>query len=151
MIFLETRVFYFEKSVKPPKGLFRHRQSSRLSKSNRSVFDPLVDPRNTVVVASQTPLDPPPTDLCRRPCRVISGLIAIDTPRKPCRDPRRDVDIVVVDAFLSAPHVVKRVLNSVPGGPYILKNRAIYFENICKFKLSPIVSNNLPNLLKRGF
>ena len=44
-------------------GLFRHRQSSRLSKSNRCVFDPLVDPRNTVVVTSQTPLDPPPTPL----------------------------------------------------------------------------------------
>ena len=68
-------------------GLFRHRQSSRLSKSNRCVFDTLVDPRSTGVVASQTPLDTPPTDLCRRSYPVISGLIAIDTPRKPCRDP----------------------------------------------------------------
>ena len=70
--------------------------------------------------------DPPPTDLCRRSDPVISGMIAIDTCRKPCRDPRRDVDIVFVDASLSTQHVVKPVLNAVPGGPYILKNRAIY-------------------------
>ena len=69
--------------------------------------------------------------MCRRLYPIISGLIAIESHRKPCRDPRRDVNIVVVDAFMSAPHVVKRVLNAVPGGPYILKNRAIYFENIC--------------------
>ena len=31
-------------------------------------FDPLVDPRSTVVVASQTRHDAPQPDLCRRPC-----------------------------------------------------------------------------------
>ena len=76
--------------------------------------------------------NPHPTDLCRRSYPGISGMIAIDNPRKACRDPRRDVGIVVVDTFLSTKHVVKRVLNAVPGGPYILKNRAIYFENICE-------------------
>ena len=60
--------------------------------------------------------DPPPTDLCRRPYPVISGMITIDTRRKPCRDPRRDVGIVVVDAFLPAPHVVKRVLKRYLAG-----------------------------------
>ena len=70
--FLENTSFLFWKlSETTDSGLFRHCQSSRLSKSNRCVFDPLVDPRNTVVVASQTPIDTPPTDLCRRSCRLM--------------------------------------------------------------------------------
>ena len=69
-------------------------------------FRPLVDPSNTVVVASQAPLDTPRTKMCRRSYPVISGLIAIDTSREPCRDPHRDVDMVVADAILSPTHVV---------------------------------------------
>ena len=69
-------------------------------------FRPLVDPSNTVVVDSQTRLDTPLTEMCRRPYPVVSGLIAIDTSREPCRDTRRDVNIVVADAILSPTHVV---------------------------------------------
>ena len=47
--------------------------------------------QSTGVVASQTRPDGPRTDLCRRPCRVISGPFALITHRKPCRDTRRDV------------------------------------------------------------
>ena len=96
----------------------------------RSQIDVFSTPSSTLETPSSWPLrhpsNPPPTDSCRRSDPVISGMIAIDTCRKPCRDPRRDVDIVFVDASLSTQHVVKPVLNAVPGGPYILKNRAIY-------------------------
>ena len=69
-------------------------------------FRPLVDPSNTVVVASQAPLDTPRTKMCRRSYPVITRLVAIDTSREPCRDPRRDVNMVVADAILSPTHVV---------------------------------------------
>ena len=73
-------------------------------------FRPLVDPSNTVVVASQTPLGTPRSDMDRRPCRVTTGLVAIDAPRKPCRAPSHDVDIVVFDAILSLTRVVVPVV-----------------------------------------
>ena len=69
-------------------------------------FRPLVDPSNTVVVASQAPLGTSRTKMCRRSYPVVSGLIAVDTSREPCRDPRRDVDMVVADAILSPTRVV---------------------------------------------
>ena len=71
---------------------------------------PIVDPRNTVVVASQTRLDGPRSDLCRLPYPFITRLMAIDNSREPCRDPRRDVNMVVADALLSLLHVVVPVV-----------------------------------------
>ena len=79
-------------------------------------FRPLVDPSNTVVVASQTRLDGPQTDLCRRPCRVVSSRFAFNTPQKPSRDPRRDVDFIVLDAIMSLPRVVVPVVKSRNAG-----------------------------------
>ena len=69
-------------------------------------FQPLVDPSNTVVVASQAPLGASRTKMCRRSYRVITGLVAIDATRKKFRDPRRDVNIVFAEAILSSTHVV---------------------------------------------
>ena len=60
---------------------------------------PLVNPRNTGVVASQTRLDASQTDLGRRPCRVISGHFAFNTTQRPRRDPRCEVRNIVCDAF----------------------------------------------------
>ena len=69
-------------------------------------FRPLVGPSNAVVVASHAPLGTSRSDLCRRSYPVVSGLIAIDAPRKQFRDPRRDVNIVFFDAILSPTRVV---------------------------------------------
>ena len=71
---------------------------------------PSSTPRNTVVVASQTRLDGPRPDLCRLPYPFIPRLMAIDTSREPCRDPRRDVNMVVADAIMSLLHVVVPVV-----------------------------------------
>ena len=73
-------------------------------------FRPLVDPSNTVVVASQAPLGTSRTKMCRRSYPVVSGMIAIDTPRKPPHDTRRDVDVAVFDAIMSLRRVVVPVL-----------------------------------------
>ena len=42
-------------------------------------------------MASQTRLAGPQTDLCRRPCRVISGPFPLNTRQRPPHDTRRDV------------------------------------------------------------
>ena len=69
-------------------------ESMRLTLSSNS--------RNAVVVASSTRIDPPPADLCRRGCRVISGMIATDNTQRPCHDTRRDADMSsVMPSFCS--------------------------------------------------
>ena len=54
-------------------------------------FRPPRRPRSTGVVASQTRPDGPRTDLCRRPCRAISGPFPFNAHQRPCRDTHRDV------------------------------------------------------------
>ena len=71
-----------------------------ISKTGTMCFRPLVDVRNTVVVASRTRLDGSWTDLCRRTRRVISGPFAFDTPQRPVVT-RCDVRNIVPDAFVS--------------------------------------------------
>ena len=104
----------------------------------RNRTDVFSTPSSTLETSSSWPLRRPSTLLRPFSDRLVSLVVSChirhDRHRHPSEtmlSPRCDVDIVVVDAFLSTKHVAKRVLNAVPGGPYILKNRAIYFENIC--------------------
>ena len=46
-------------------------RSSQFSRRERYVLDTVVNPENTLPMASQTRLDGPQTDLCRRQCRVM--------------------------------------------------------------------------------
>ena len=120
-----TRDFHFEKAVKPPTVAYSDTASRPVFRSRINVFSTpsstLETPSSWPLRHPSTPLQPASDRLVSRSYPVISGVITIDTPRKPCCDPHRDVDIVVADAILSTPDVVKRVLNTVPGGPYILR------------------------------
>ena len=64
---------------------------------------PLVDPRGTGVVASQTRLDGSQPDSCRRPCRVVSSLYPTQHPSDTISFPRRDVRNIVSDSFVVDP------------------------------------------------
>ena len=55
------------------------------------VFDPVVDPPSTLLVASQTHLDASQADLCRRSCRVTFVKKTQLVNRTSCRNTRRDV------------------------------------------------------------
>ena len=52
-------------------GIIWRESSSPFSRLGRCVLDPVVDPANPVVVASQTRLDGSRTDLCRWPWRLV--------------------------------------------------------------------------------
>ena len=102
----ERRAQYALKAVNP---LNEHNSDNAIRigfRNGNDEFPTLVDPSNTIVVASQAPLGTSRTKMCRRSYPVVSGLIAVDTSREPCRDPRRDVDMVVADAILSPTRVV---------------------------------------------
>ena len=61
---------------KMPGSPFQQCQSTPFCYRERCAFDTLVDPANTGVVASQTRLDGPQTDLGRRPCRDFSARVS---------------------------------------------------------------------------
>ena len=92
------RSFYFSlpKSFTCPQKSLKVGQSDnadrpRFDNGSDELSTPSSTPRTTGVVASQTRPDGPRTDLCRRPCRVISGPFPFNTHQRPCRDTRRDV------------------------------------------------------------
>ena len=64
---------------------------------------PLTAPRNIGVVASQTRLDGTQHDLCRRSCRVVSGLGLIVYTIRHRLVTSRDVKTIVSDAFDDIP------------------------------------------------
>ena len=91
-------------------------------------------PPNTRLVASQTRLHPSQTDLCRRPCRVISGPFSFNTARRLCRDTCRDVLNIVSDALMGMSDVVCVDCGFWKGRAYILKAVCLYFANTCKMR-----------------
>ena len=97
-------------------------------------FRPHVDPRSTVVLASQTPLDASRADLCRRPRRLVSSQFSFSPHQKPSRDNRCDVRNIVSDA-LDVDIRGWRCWMS------ILEREGVCFERASERTLSP--SNNL--------
>ena len=103
--------FPLPKSFTCPQNTLKAGQSDianrpRFDNGSSALSTPSSTPRSTVVVASQTRLDGPRPDLCLLPYPFITRPMAIDISREPCRDPRRDVNMVVADAILSLLHVV---------------------------------------------
>ena len=123
VLFLISILFPRRHKITESPG-FRQRQKTPVSITGSMPSRPPRHPRSTVVVASQTRLVAPRLDLCRRPCRVISGLYPTQHHLKPCRDPFRDVLVVVSDAVVGLPHVVGV-------GSHFRKARAICFEKTC--------------------
>ena len=78
-------------------GTIQPHHSSPFSYRERYLLDPVIDPENTRLVASQTRLQGSRTDLCRRSCRVISCVKIVNAPQTPCRDTCRDVTLAVMD------------------------------------------------------
>ena len=91
---------------------------------NDVVETPLVDPRNTGVVASQTRLDGPRSDLCRRPYRVVSSPFPVNARQRPPRDPRRDVATSLLERVVKERDVWRSRLRKLESG-------VAYFETTC--------------------
>ena len=72
-------------------------------------------------MASQTRLDRPRTDLCRRPCHVISGPFPVNARQRPCRDTRRDVAMSLFERVVMMGDVWRSRLRK-------LESRVAYFE-----------------------
>ena len=90
-------VIIFNTNTITEDGTTRPHRSSPFSYRERCLLDPVINPVNTLLVASQTRLDGSRTDLCRRPCRVISCVKIVGAPQTPSRDTYHDVTLAVMD------------------------------------------------------
>ena len=74
---------------------------------------------------SQTRLDGPRTDLCRRSCRVISGPFPVNARQRPPRDTRRDVATSLLERVVSEGDDGKVAFENWKAGSQILRRLVI--------------------------
>ena len=100
-----------------------------LTMGSMCCFDPSSTPRT---LASWHPRhDKPSSDRLVSPtCRVVSSLFPFNTPHSPCRDPRRDVENVVSDAFVGD-------VGDLRCWTSISEMKGVYFEHACERTFHP--------------